>query len=385
MKIEFVDLPTQVRNNFKCGVLVSALHFQANGDILCGLLFAQSNLFRLQMDGNGKVKNIVDEKIESTVEDSDLWGVGHGLRGSSKGNTVFSTWHGGGLISGILKKDLNSQNPTTLLDFLINQNGGLTASGKHSIVEHRQGTYSVRRFKEPGLLWDVALIGDYIFGLPMGAVWREPYLHTEKRETLRRDLGVNFFLNKDLGEEGLFWFVGEDHRVFRLGLTDIKAKPTTLKVTGDLGIEHYKASAFDGWLYCVCDDSKKLVRLRRNPVSAVEEIQTVLSLEPGRDQKIDSLTVSENSEGAQLILAVQTSTGVELQVGELQKEADPEEKGEVPKLVRKGFVENVSGVSSLTCWPGSTSSKTVLFAGVGSWNALAQNKLGAPQLIRIEI
>jgi hypothetical protein len=391
-KISFqrVSLPTQNRKKFKGTALVSALQFQKNGDILCGLLFASANLFRISLDSSGQASQIVDQKIEEKVGDPDLWGIGHGLRGTSTGDTVFSTWHSGflpGMVGGLFGKNLDSVPLDKVHEFCVNQNGGSFA--RHSIVEVISGEYVIRRSKESGLLWDVAHIGDYIFGLEMGAVWREPYLHSEKRETLRGDLGLNYYLNKDKGEEGLFWFAGQDERLFRLALTDIKAKPTTIRVPGSSGIEKSKASSFDGWLYCVCADSKILVRVRRNPVSAQEELQVVYKSE----RVIQELEIFDSESEARLVMALGPVEGtgsgsVEILTTELVRTPDPEDIGEAPKLTSVGLLEGISGVKEMAHSPTSTSKRIEIWAGHGNWDTLAkshENKNDQIQLLRFEI
>jgi hypothetical protein len=339
------------------------------------------------LDSTQKVKSIVDQKIEDLMGDPQIWGVGHGLRGTSTGDTIFSVWHSGslkGFLGGVFSKNINSVPPDQLLSFCMDQSGGWGAYAKHTIVQIISGEYRIRRSDEPGLLWDVSHIGDFIFGLTSDSVWREPYLHSEKRETLRSHLGKNQFLNKDKSEEALFWFVGDDSRVYRLGLTDIKAKPTTLRLPGSTGIERSSASSFDGWLYLICDNSSKVVRVRRNPVSAVEEIQEIVSVE----DRIEDLCVVENESSAALWVATSNGKSVSFLSAELKTPEDPEDRGDVAKFVKQGELPGVSGVSQLTVAPNAGSKKLTLWCGVGSWHTLAENSeksLAAPQLLRIEL
>ena len=168
------------------------LQLQEDGTLWGGFLFSSAPLQRFEWDAkDGNIVSVESEGIESILGD-DAIGIWAGLRPSSTGDTVFTAWHRGSVPSflNFFGSDLRKADTATIGN-LIRKDGG-TSTIRHSIIERNRGEWQVRRGKEPGVLSDVAIIGDYVFGLTPRAVFREPYLKTEKREVLRSDLQGNF-------------------------------------------------------------------------------------------------------------------------------------------------------------------------------------------------
>jgi hypothetical protein len=342
---------------------ITSLQTQKDKVLLCGLAFSKPALVQIPLDGNNLPKMTKNSAGEQEVEytnleleeqsDSDLLGVLNGLRPSSSGEAVFSVLHSGflpGVLSGLLGKSIKGKKGPMLVDYL-NKQESAGGALRHSVVHvEENGHLRSRSFKEPGILWDVAHVGDYVFGLSNSAIWREPYLKPDKRETLRSDLGVNYQLHRD--EDGNFWFLGSNSRLLRMGQTGIKAQPTPLKVgstppvSGD-ALYLSAASAVDTWMYVTTNHSKTLLRVRINPVSREEEIQKVLEL----DRPITALLAVDHPEVSKLYVAIEGETSAEICSLPLIRPLDPEVIAPAPALQLELKIEGLACVRSLTPTP----------------------------------
>lgn len=321
------------------------LHMQANGKLWGTFLFSSQPLQAFEWDS--KNGNVVSHKTEG-LEDilgTDCLGIWAGARSSHTGDTVVAAWHRSTMPSflNFFGKDLRKVD-STFISNLIRKDAG-SSTIKHSILELSRGEWQVRRGKEPGVLTDISIVGDYVFGLTPTAVFREPYLKTEKREVLRNDLQGNLMLSRDA--EGHFWFESQSGRLMRMGLTDLKPKMTPIKVSGqELGLS--AASSLDGWLYVLVADDKQLVRIRINPVTFEEELQVVCDFE-GR---ASALHVLESEESSKLLVAESLGAqGSRLLAFNLTKPEDPELVEDAPVfevLTSLDGVFRVSAIASMT-------------------------------------
>lgn len=268
MNFELIEVPS-VHTGAAERSSVTALHFQQDGSLLCGLSFSNPIALRLtpKIAGGKTVFDVVDLELEDTFG-SDLYLVSQGLRGTTSGDTAFAVLHGGmlpGFVRSLMGQELSKKSGPELIQFLFSNSGGMGGFVRHSILQLLSGELSARRMKEPGAVLDVAHIGDYIFGLTGSSIWREPYLNSEKRETLRNDLQGNASLHRD--ESSMFWFLGANGRFLRMGQTDIKAVPTPLKWPGNLAanpvFRQSTEGAFDSWLYGIADEANTLFRVRK--------------------------------------------------------------------------------------------------------------------------
>lgn len=375
MKTELFELPTKSLEGYE-SPSVSALHSQQDGSILCGVSFSNPSLFRLKHDKNFVIEDLgLEEEVGS-----GCLGVMNGLWSATSGDTAFAVLHEG-FAPGFLKKlaggDVRGKSGPDLIKNLLEQDGGMGASVRHSVVQIVEGEFRVRRFREPGALMDAAHIGDFIFGLCGTSIWREPYLNAEKRETLRKDLVGNLSFHRD--GSGNFWFQGQNGRLLRMGQTDIKAKPTTQKIpkwTESSLFEISAASPVDEWLYGVSGDSKVLFRVRVNPVSNEEEMQVVgefaqritgiafqgeaaVSVAPtNQDQAMEQKEAPAVSE-AFLAISLESPEGAEIRLGRVTPSEDPEMSSALPELKSLGRIRGVNQIGSLT-FAGKT-----LWAGEG--------------------
>ena len=320
---------------------VTALYSQHDGTLLCGLSFCKPLLFRVKTSGANP--EFEDLKIEDSLGKSAV-AVTHGLRPNISGSTTVAVLHTGfmpGFLKGLVGGNFLEKSGKDLLDFYFENDGGMGAAIRHSILQISNNEVSVRRMKEPGAIIDVAHIGDFIFGLGGTSIWREPYLNSEKRETLRKDLGKNSLLHRD--ESGNFWFVGANERMQRMEQTDIKSKPTVLKLPV-AEFEVSAASETDGWLYGSSRNSHELYRLRRNPVSHEEEMQKVASFE----HRITGLVALDREESSFLLVCLEKSGAAEVHAVDLVKPEDPElpPPAAAPRIL--GTLAGISSVSSLT-------------------------------------
>lgn len=318
------------------------LQLQEDGSLWGGFLFSSAPLQRFDWDAkDGNVVGIESEGIEDILGEDSI-GIWSGLRPSSTGDTVFTAWHRGSVPAFInfFGSDLRKAD-TAAIGSLIRKDAG-AASIRHSIIERNSGRWQVRRGKEPGVLSDVAIIGDYVFGLSPKSVFREPYLKTEKREVLRTDLQGNFSINRDAA--GTFWFQSQNGRLLRMALTDLKPKLTPLKVAGEeLGFGG--ASSVDGWMYVLTQNGKGLVRIRINPITLEEELQIVSEFE-GR---ADALHVVDHETEAKLIVTESMNgQGSRVLVYGLGVAEDPEMIGAPPTFEVASMLEGVQRIAAIS-------------------------------------
>lgn len=337
------SLPVKRRAGFKNEPFVSRVGLQSPGVILCGLLFSDPVLLRVEMGTDGQVKGteVIDDQVGF---DEDVIGIGGGLHGSERGETQFSVWHHGFLpkwirqFRGAKTEDMSA---SELYSFAADQSGGMGALLRHSIVEHSKGETNVRRLRDPGALVDVQLIGANLWGLGPTYVFREPYMNSEKRENLRSDLSFHQSFLRDADSN--FWFADANSVLMRMGLSDIKPKKTPLKVpdAGELG--EGMASPVDGWLYFVAGGNR-LMRLRMNPASRVEEMQTIAKTTGA----ISGLWVRDSSDGQQAeVLFFDTTTKVELKRFASTRQEDPEDLPPVPEVTVLRDFPNQQSLSHL--------------------------------------
>lgn len=344
MNYEIFQVPVKALPQCADKASVTALHAQGDGTLLCGLAFARPALFRISLSPDSKkIKNFEDMKIEEKVGEQVL-GIMGGLRPSTSGDTAFAVLHGGFLpafLRRLLGGDPLKLSSRSLLEFLIKKEGGLGAFLRHSVIQISENEIMIRRHKEAGVLYDVAHIGDFLFGLSASAIWREPYLNSEKREVLRGDLSGNGSLHRD--DDGTFWLASRSLRVLRLGQTEIKAKPTPLKLTeATLGLS--AASQVDGWLYVTTSDSKELIRIRRNPVSFEEEMQKIALF----NRRITALVALEDEGSSKIVMVLEGNEGCDVKSVVTLKAEDPESLPAIPPVVDEGRIPDVKSLSSLT-------------------------------------
>lgn len=300
------------------GPVLRSLQLQASGALWGIFLFSSEPLQRFEWDAqNGNVVSVESEGMEKLLGE-DCLGIWAGIRPSPTGDTVFTAWHRGSIPSflNFFGTDLRKSDSAAINSLIRKDAGGSTI--RHSIMELNSGEWLVRRGKEPGVLTDVAIIGDYVFGLTPRSVFREPYLKTEKREVLRSDLQDNLSLCRDAS--GTFWFQAQNGRLQRMALADLKPKMTPLKVEGqELGVS--AASTVDGWMYVVVGEGKQLVRIRINPVTAEEELQVVTTFE-GQADAVH--VVDYEATGKLLVAESMPGQGSRVLAYELSKPEDPE-------------------------------------------------------------
>jgi hypothetical protein len=359
---------------------VTALHSQADGSIYCGTIFSAPCLFRVRADAAGTLS------VETVDLEKDLGkgllGVQNGLRRTLSGETAFTVLQEGfapGFVRKLSGGDLKGRSGPALVKFLAEQDGGMGVGVRHSICEFISKELRVRRFREAGALIDTARIGDFIFGLTGSSVWREPYLNTEKRETLRKDLDGTRALHRD--SVGNFWFQGQQGRLVRMGQMDIKAKPTPLRLRGWTpggSFDLSAASPVDEWLYGTTFDSRVLFRVRVNPVTNEDEMQIVGEY----GQRISALTFLEDLDpeavlahaapvegdafvprAVTLCVAFEGSEAAEIHTAPHATVEDPELLADTPTLSFRGRVPEVRVLGSLT------SDGKALYAGEGRFGA----------------
>jgi hypothetical protein len=268
-------IPLGVKTKGPLNAQVSTLQEQKDGSFLAGFLFADRNLLSFKIE-NKTLSNVKDLELEKLFG-GDVLGITGGLRGTSTGDTAFATLHksGSGLM-GMFKKSAAPASSLEFWDDLATGKGSFGFSYKHSIVQIVDGAFRVRSSKQSGALLDAAHIGDFIFGLAGGCIFREPYLNSEKRYFLREDLEPNFRFHKV--DDGVFWLAGDQNKLMKLGLTDNKALPTTKKVPA-IPMRASVDCNVDGWLYAVAGNY--LFRIRVNPENKLDELQIVKKFEDG--------------------------------------------------------------------------------------------------------
>lgn len=335
---------------------ITSLKSQKGNYLLCGLLFSNPSLVKIPLSDKGECGakgDFVEAEgldVETQAGDGYL-GVLNGLGCSTSGESVCTLLHRGflpGVLAGLMSKDIRGKKGPELLKFLQDQEGNGGAI-RHSVVHvEPSGDLRSRSFKEPGILWDVSHVGDFVFGLSTTGVWREPYLKPDKREFMRSDLLNNFSLHRD--EDGYFWFLGDKGRLLRMGLTDNKAQLTLLKGPDKSGLFISSASMVDSWMYVTCAGSKSIMRVRRNPITKEDESQFVAEfLHP-----ITAICVVDHPEVQKVFFALSTDQGAEIHSLPVIKPEDVEMKAAAPKTSLELKLADVKAVSSLTAFPQST-------------------------------
>lgn len=318
-----------------------SLHLQEDGSLWGAFLFSSQPLQKFEWDKkDGNVVAVESEGLESILG-NDCIGIWSGVRPSSTGDTVLTAWHKGAVpaLLNFFGTDLRKADTAAIGNLIRTDGSGSTI--RHSILELNSGEWQVRRGKEAGVLSDVSIVGDYVFGLTPRAVFREPYLKTEKREVLRTDLQGNFMINRDA--VGNFWFQAQNGRLLRMGLTDLKPKPTPLKVAGgELGIS--ASSSVDGWMYAIVNDARQLVRIRINPITLEEELQVVSEFE-GR---ADAIHVVDHETTAKLLVAESISgQGSRVLAYDLATPEDAEMIGEAPTYKVISTLDGVQRIAAI--------------------------------------
>lgn len=396
MKFEVFELPAQALPVAGEGPSVTALHAQEDGSLLCGLLFAKPSLFRIRLKPQFAPENL---ELEDAL-DNGIWGVAGGARSTSNAFTALGVLHEG-FAPGFLRKlsggDLRGKWGKELLQTFADHDGGFGVGVRHSVVQIDGDDITVRRYREPGAILDAARSGDFVFGLSGSQIWREPYLNTEKREVLRKDLQLNMAFHRD--GAGNFWLLGEEGRLLRLGQTDIKAKPTTLKFPNwqpGMPFDLSAASPIDEWLYGVANAGRTLFRARVNPVSGTEELQTIREFEERiaglgfvntitpKLPDVEELRAGPEARAPRemgrttLVVSVASPEGAKILTAKLAEQEDPEMMEAAPQLESQGQVTGVSVVGNLTT-QGST-----VWGGEGRVG-FGEARDKAPRLVKIAL
>jgi len=317
--------------------VVTTVQPQSDGSYYVGLLFAKPALLKVKIE-KGNVVEAKDQEIEKSF-DQDFLGITGGLRCNRAGDTAFATLHrGGSSLFGMFKKAPAALSTEELFMDLANNGNALGFSYKHSFVQIIDGKFQVRSSKESGALLDAALIGDYVFGLTGGVIFREPYLNSDKRYFLREDLGPNYRFHKV--EDGVFWLLGAEDRLMKLGLTDKKAIPTTKKLPASPFRSSVDCSV-DSWLYGVSGES--LFRVRVNTENRLDELQVIKKFEGALPLSLAVQQKESKEQNApkkgQVWVSSQEGTSSVLYVLETQSQEDPELLPEVP-LLEKVFASD---------------------------------------------
>jgi len=205
MKIETAVLETQSLNGFEEGPSLSGAQVMPDGSLVVGSSFGHPLLRKIVWKKGEKLEAVVDLKLEREMGEDALAVVG-GFKESEKGDVDLVVLHDGSFptfLRSMMGKIFAKKSGAELVDFLDRQNGSMGAQCSH--LQYSDGKYRVRRYKEPGMTWDIHFLGDYVFGLFPNQMWREPYLHLaiEKREALRNGLSGNKKLHRS--EDGTFW------------------------------------------------------------------------------------------------------------------------------------------------------------------------------------
>lgn len=328
MRLSEVQLPLESADE-KFPILATTLQKQQDESLFLGTLFSKSPLLKLKLSKD-KLDEAVSLGLEKEFAD-DLVGVMGGARGTMTGDTAFATLHRGSSgVMGLFKKKKAFDNEEDFWIDVACNGDSYGFSYKHSIVQIIDGKIQVRRSREPGTVLDAAHIGDFIFGLNGYSLFREPYLNSEKRVTLRNDLGINYRFHKV--EDGVFWLIGEDNKLMKVGLTDNKAMPTTKKLPDS----PFRASAdcdVDGWLYGIAANT--MFRLRINPENRRDDYQEIFKWSEGTPESI-VVYETEAKEGearqASGIVSLSSNLGVQIFEFHTQKPEDAEEIPAAPEL-----------------------------------------------------
>lgn len=347
MKTFEIEIPVKPSLG-KISPLVSSLKLQSSSALLCGMLFADQSLWRIELGTQGELKNAENLKLEDFLGEK-VWGVMGGLQPSLSGDTAFSVLHTGifsGAFSFLGGGSLASKSLGELKDFFIGQDGGVGLALRHSVLQYSNGEFSVRRSKEPGALLDTYCLGENVFGLSPSGIWKEPYLKPDKREMLRSDLLVNWALHR--GDDGTLWFVGRDSRLYRFMQGDIKALPSRLKLRGQ-HFEQSAASSVGNWLYGLGENSE-LFRVRRNPISSEDELQQILAPFGNvvaiacADQE---LVGEDQGVSGCLAVLVEKDHQLALWAASLVATEDAEDLGDVPVFQKVGEFSKLQGARAL--------------------------------------
>jgi hypothetical protein len=346
---------------------VTGLQVLPSGDLVVGQVFSRPLLQKMSWPSGEVPSSVVDLKLENELGEDTLGVVG-GFKESQFGDVDMVALHEGAMpkwFRSLMGKEFSKKTGKELVDYFDAQSGSMGVQSSHLQLKIKDGKsdFNVRRYKEPGMTWDFAYLGDFVFGMCPDIFWREPYLHMqiEKRETLRKGLRGNRQLHRS--EDGTFWAVTAQGRLVRFQYTETKAKPTPLKVPAfeespcfDLSC----ASKTDGWLYGVSGGGRVLFRARRNPISMEEEIQQIWkSADP-----ISALTCVDRAENSLLLVATEKASGAELYEFAIVRAEDAEEMPVVPEAKLRSSLNGLPRVSVLT-FDFSQASKDVVWAAEG--------------------
>ncbi len=374
MKFETATLELKSTSGYSEKGFLCSLQVLPSGELVVGSAFASPGLRKVAWTGSGL--KVEDLGLESELG-SDVLGVVGGFHVSERGDLDLVALHPGSFPSWLRKifgKDFSSKSGPDLSRYLSAQTGAMGAQSSH--LQWKDGKYNVRRFKEPGMTWDLQFLGDYVFVMFPGALARERYLHLqpEKRETLRSDLADNRALHRS--EDGTFWMLGSNGRLLRFQYTEHKAKPTPLKFPGfeiSPVFAISAASSTDGWLYGVGGDSVTLFRVRRNPVSFEEEMQ-ILWKAP---RPITALQAVDREKGSQLVMVLE---GGGVMSFALEKPEDEEQLPPLPTPEERGVIPGVGGVNFLTY----DRARDVLWGAEGGFGTSAsRSRQDAAALVRV--
>jgi hypothetical protein len=338
--MNIIEHPLKIKDQ-GARAFISKLSLQEDGSLYCALAFADELLLHLEANKKGnEIKSVSPLAIRKEFG-SDAVAVCSGLQATTSGDTAFSVLHRGALpsaLTSLVGKKWPLLDSLNFMEFLNDNPGGMGISLRHSIGQIQKGKLQVRRSREAGALVDVMLIGDNLFGLSGCEIWREPYLNTEKRYSLRGDLQANGQLHRDADDN--FWLFGRDDKLFRLKTHDIKAKPTFKKIHGPI-LSLSSASRTDGWLYGVCgEDNKELIRLRLNRVTQEEDIQTIKVF----SEPITGLCAADLQHGPFLMVATSNMERSQLWRWDLEAGLDPEL---IPEVKEGRLMETLPGYSYL--------------------------------------
>jgi hypothetical protein len=374
MKIETTRLEVKSLNGYSQKGFLSGIQVLPSGELLVGSAFASPALRKVSW--SAEEVSVEDLKLEDELGD-DVLGIVGGFHLSERGDLDIVALHEGSLpkwIRKIFGKDFSTKSGSGLAEYLSAQGGAMGAQTSH--LQWKDGKFNVRRYKEPGMTWDLHFLGDYVFVMFAGYLARERYLHLqpEKRETLRNGLADNRALHRS--DDGTFWMLGNNGRLQRFQYTENKAKPTPLKFPGFEESPVFAvsaASSTDGWLYGVGGDQRTLFRARRNPVSFEEELQIVWKSEAS----ITALVAVDRAENAKMIAATE---GGSLHGLAIQRAEDQEALPPLPSPENLGHIEDVKHVSSLTFDAG----RGIVWGVEGGFgSASSQSKPDSCSIIRI--
>lgn len=357
--------------------------FLASGEILLGAAFSRPLCLRVvpaKLPDAEPSYEVV--QLGEAIGDDALAVVGgfHPSRGNDVDMSVLHPSGMSGWMKKLFGKDFSQKTGEDLVQFLDEKGDSLSSSH----LQWKNGKFEVRRVKDAGLAWDVWFLGDYVFGVTPTHLWRERYLHLqlEKRETLRNDLLGNFQIHRDGG--GSFFALTHSGRLCRFEYTESKAKPTPKRLPGmeiNHGFEFSVISETDKWLYGVSGAGTELFRLRRNPVSFEEEVQSLWRSE----QPISAIASIDGKENSAIVLAVENSGGAKLFRFKTVVAEDAELLPEVPAAEELGRVDACDRVSTLT-WDFNQPDKSILWAAEGYFgSAMSAPETNARHICRIEL